>query len=361
MLILEYIWLDSNNISRSKTKVISNTHNAIKDETLLHMKESLNDLPIWNFDGSSTGQATTKDSEILLKPVKCVKDPFRVIGNGCYSYLVLCECLNIDMSPNKFNTRYYANKIFSENKKLKPMFGIEQEFFLSSYSKSDKGNMILQPICFSNKDINIKDNGDYYCSIGFDNAIGRNIIEDAFINLLYANLNITGLNAEVAPSQWEFQVCDVGIDAADSLILTRYICNRTFEKYNCVLDLSVKPLESLNGSGCHVNFSTKEMRAENGYNKIKESIDQLNDNHLLHIKNYGSDNIKRLTGFHETSSIEKFTYGIGSRNTSIRIPNETFKNKCGYLEDRRPSSTMHPYIVTSLLFATCCKLKNNYN
>ena len=353
MIILEYIWLDSNNNYRSKTKVISN-----KEDNYKSLKDLLNDLPIWNFDGSSTGQATTTDSEILLKPIKCVKDPFRK-AQGCY--LVLCECLNIDMKPNKFNTRYYANEIFSENTKYKPMFGIEQEFFLSSYSKSETGTMILQPLCYSNKNIKIKNNSDYYCSVGYDNAIGRNCIEEAFSNLLYSNLNITGLNAEVAPSQWEFQVCSIGIDAADSLILTRYICNRTFEKYNCVLDLAVKPIEDLNGSGCHVNFSTKEMRAENGYNKIIQSIDNLKDKHILHIKNYGSDNIKRLTGLHETSSINNFTYGVGSRNTSIRIPNETFKNKCGYLEDRRPSSTMDPYIVTSLIFATCCDFKNNYN
>jgi glutamine synthetase len=351
MLILEYIWLDSNNTPRSKTKVVKKKlHENIDIEK---EKDVLSVSELWNFDGSSTGQATTEDSEIILRPVKCVKDPFRR-QKGCF--LVLCECLNVDMTPNKFNNRYYANEIFNKNINQKPMFGIEQEFFLSSYSNISDGVMELQPICFSNKDIPLKEQGDYYCGIGFDNAVGRHIIEDAFSNLIYANLNITGLNAEVAPSQWEFQVCSIGIDAADSLILTRYICNRSFEKFNCSLDLAVKPRENLNGSGCHVNFSTREMRAENGYNKIKEAIENLASKHLLHIKYYGSDNEKRLTGIHETSSIEEFSFGVGSRNTSIRIPNETFKNKCGYLEDRRPSSTMDPYVVTSLLYATSCNI-----
>jgi glutamine synthetase len=264
------------------------------------------------------------------------------------------------MTPNKFNTRNYANEIFKQHLIQKPMFGIEQEFFISSYSKDSKDTMVFQPICFSNKNWTLKEQGDYYCGIGFDNAQGRHIIEEAFYNLIYANLNITGLNAEVAPSQWEFQVCSIGIDAADSLILTRYICNRSFERFNCGLDLSVKPRKDLNGSGCHVNFSTKEMREENGYNKIKEAIDNLESKHLLHIKYYGSDNEKRLTGNHETSSIESFSFGIGSRNSSIRIPNETFKNKCGYLEDRRPSSTMDPYVVTSLLFTTSCNLEQSH-
>ena len=355
MLILEYIWLDSNNNPRSKTKV--SKKKLPENLDIDKEKDILSILELWNFDGSSTGQATTEDSEIILRPIKCVKDPFRR-QKGCF--LVLCECLNIDMTPNKFNTRYYANEIFNQQLNQKPMFGIEQEFFISSYSKDSNNTMVFQPICFSNKNWTLKEQGDYYCGIGFDNALGRHIIEDAFYNLFYANLNITGLNAEVAPSQWEFQVCSIGIDAADTLILTRYICNRSFERFNCGLDLSVKPREDLNGSGCHVNFSTKEMREKNGYNKIKEAIDNLESKHLLHIKHYGSDNDKRLTGHHETSSIKSFSFGIGSRNTSIRIPNETFKNKCGYLEDRRPSSTMDPYVVTSLLYASSCNLEQNY-
>ena len=352
MLILEYIWLDSKYTHRSKTKVINKQINENEKKKILEK------LPIWNFDGSSTGQAVTNDSEVLLKPVKIVSDPFRR-NEDCY--LVLCECLDINNNPNKFNTRKHANDIFENNKNFKPMFGIEQEFFISCYSEDENRNMQLQPICFNNKKIDIRDQGDYYCSIGFNNALGRNMIEEAFKNILYSEINVTGLNAEVAPSQWEFQVCSIGIDAADSLILLRYICNRTFEKYNCVMDLSVKPRNDLNGSGCHVNFSTNEMRNENGYEKILEVINNLDKTHNLNIKHYGSDNELRLTGIHETSSINKFSYGIGSRDTSIRIPNDTFKNKMGYLEDRRPSSTMDPYIVTSLLFATSCALEHNYN
>lgn len=361
MFILEYIWLDSNYSPRSKTKVITS---EIKFNSF---QELTSKLPIWNFDGSSTGQAITSDSEVLLKPVKTIPDPFRNGANNenRLSFLVLCECLNVDMSPNKYNTRHYANELFTNNSELEPMFGIEQEFFISSYSLPENPNtstsMVLQPICFSNKRIQIKEQEDYYCGVGFNNVLGRHLIEEAFNNLLFAGINITGLNAEVAPSQWEFQVCSTGIDAADSLILTRYICNRTFEKHNCSLDLTVKPREDLNGSGCHVNFSTLGMRNENGYGKIKEAIENLSKHHSLHIKHYGTGNELRLTGHHETSSINDFSYGVGSRNTSIRIPNETHKNNCGYLEDRRPSSTMDPYVTTSLLFATSCGITNIYN
>ena len=51
----------------------------------------------------------------------------------------------------------------------------------------------------------VKEQGDYYCGVGFNNAIGRDVIENVLNNLLYADIPITGLNAEVAPSQWEFR------------------------------------------------------------------------------------------------------------------------------------------------------------
>ena len=353
MIIVEYIWLDCKQNTRGKTKIMKFDLNLIKDNPNL----LLNYLPTWNFDGSSTGQATTEESEVLLKPVKCLCDPFRREKN---CFLALCECINVDGSSNKFNTRSLASQIFDhENaKNMDPLFGLEQEFFISNVVPSND-TITYEPLSLSIKNYPKGFDGDYYCGNGFNNAVRRDIIEDALSNLVYSGIKITGLNAEVAPSQWEFQVCSKGIDAADSLILLRYICNRTFEKYNVIMDLTVKPKEDLNGSGCHVNFSTKQMRESNGYNLIKKAIDNLSDNHDLHIKYYGSDNNKRLTGIHETSSIEKFSYGIGSRHTSIRIPNETFKKKKGYLEDRRPSSTMDPYVVTSLLFATSCKIPQN--
>ena len=76
--------------------------------------------------------------------------------------------------------------------------------------------------------------------------------------------------------------------------------------------------------------------------------------HQDHITVYGADNHLRLTGIHETSSIDKFTWGVGTRNTSIRIPNQTFKDKCGYFEDRRPAANVDPYLSTSIIFETCC-------
>ena len=59
-----------------------------------------------------------------------------------------------------------------------------------------------------------------------------------------------------------------------------------------------------------------------------------------------------MTGTCETSSYDKFSVGIGSRGSSIRIPTDTLKNECGYFEDRRPGSNMDPYLVTGKIMET---------
>ncbi len=47
------------------------------------------------------------------------------------------------------------------------------------------------------------------------------------------------------------------------------------------------------------------------------------------------DNHMRLTGLHETQSIDKFNYGIANRGASVRVPHSFVNNGYrGYLEDR---------------------------
>ena len=343
MTKLEYIWIDGYGTLRSKTKII---------KLQPWQSLSLDDLKEWNYDGSSTNQAQGSDSEIVLKPVQVFPDPFRKKKNTQSNNdlidprtavrhnnaLVLCETYHVDGRPTNSNTRYNANKIFEKYKHLEPMYGIEQEFFISK-------NGI--PIAFLESEP--KEQKNYYCGVGGDNIYERDLIEEVLDNCLYSGLNITGLNAEVAPSQWELQVCSTGIKAADQLIILRYICNKTLEKHSYNMDIHPKPITEgdWNGSGCHVNFSTKIMREKDGMKNIIKSIENLGKHHSKSILLYGEDNDKRLTGKHETSSIEEFTYGVANRMSSVRIPRECEKNNCGYFEDRRPSSNMDPYLVTS--------------
>jgi glutamine synthetase len=318
------------------------------------MEIDIYSLPEWNYDGSSTGQAKGNDSEVIIKPCAVYNDPFR---SPDYSFLVLCDTYCKDPSdnetiiPHKTNNRVKALEIFNKyNDDVEPMYGIEQEFFLA-----DKDGVPLFKNLITQNYINKEweSQGDYYCGIGSKNIIGRNFMEKALSNCIDAGLNITGMNAEVAPGQWEFQVCSVGINAADQLYIMRYILNRTAESFDWTINLHPKPVKGdWNGSGCHVNFSTKNMREDNGIEHINSAIKKLSKKHLYHMENYGSSNYLRMTGEHETADYNTFTFGVANRGASIRIPNSTNIDKKGYLEDRRPASNMDPYIVTSMLLET---------
>jgi len=129
------------------------------------------------------------------------------------------------------------------------------------------------------------------------------------------------------------------------------------EIHGVVASLDPKPVPGdWNGAGCHTNFSTKDMREVEGSlnSVIIPAIERLGKKHAEHIAAYGTGNERRLTGRHETASMDKFSYGVANRGASVRIPNQTKADGKGYFEDRRPSSNMDPYVVTSKIFHTCC-------
>lgn len=327
LITVEYIWLDSNKRCRSKTRVMD-----IVNITLESISE-------WSYDGSSTNQASGENSEIVIKPRALFKDPFR--NNG---YLVICDTYLTNGSPTVDNTRYIANNIFNKNKNIEPWFGLEQEYVIYD---SNTNRPLGWPI-----DKDPEPQGRYYCGVG-SHMYGRCIVENHLEYCIYAGVKISGINAEVMASQWEFQIgpC-TGIESGDHMLCSKYILERIAERYNCYISYNPKPESNdWNGSGCHMNYSSKEMRDVNGFPYIMQAIKKLSTKHMEHINNYG-DNSKRMTGSHETSLIDKFTYGVSSRTTSIRIPYFVPINNRGYFEDRRPASDCDPYVITSLLFKT---------
>ena len=321
-IIIEYIWIGGNGELRTKTRVVDNISN-------------LNTLT-WNYDGSSTGQSSSaENTEIILKPVKLYNNP---LTYNHISKLLLCDTYNIDGTPHATNNRFAATNIFNQKQEYVSWFGLEQEYFM------------IHPEWNSNVA-----QGKYYCGIGNKSPVERLIAEQHLIACLNINLSISGINAEVANKQWEFQIgpCE-GITAADQLYVARYLLERIAEKNEVNICYDPKLFKDINGSGCHTNFSTKFTREENGILHIYEYIDKLKLKHDEHMEVYGKNNKERLTGHHETASYDAFSYGIGTRNTSIRIGNETYRDGKGYFEDRRPAANMDPYLVTSRIFQTCC-------
>lgn len=335
-VIAEYIWIDGTGDNvRSKAR------------TLDFIPEVVCQLPLWTFDGSSTGQAEGKNSDVYLMPVVMYPDPFR----GGENKLVLCETYNHEKKPTPTNHRKCCVETIGKAADQKPWFGLEQEYTLLElngwpYKWPKAGYPGPQ--------------GPYYCSVGAGAAFGRDIAEAHLKACLYSGLNISGINAEVMPSQWEFQIGpSEGIAAADELWIARYILQRIAEDAGIVVTYDPKPRPGdWNGAGGHCNFSTEKMRQDGGLEEIEKAVKKLENNHAAHMAVYdprgGKDNLRRLTGKHETSSVEKFSWAVADRGVSVRIGRDVAENKKGHLEDRRPSANADPYAVCNALVCTIC-------
>jgi glutamine synthetase len=337
--LLEYVWIDLNGNLRSKIKVHPfNPSSSI----ITHFIQ----CPTWNFDGSSTGQSLSGDiSDVIIRPVRLYENP---LLNHPNSKIVLCECLNADMTPHETNHRAACVKTAKKFSNLECLFGIEQEYtILQRDGRPYKWLSMSDP--------GLGDQGPYYCSVGGDRSFGREIADEHLLCCLQAGINICGTNAEVMASQWEFQIgtCDM-LTVSDDLLVARFLLHKITEKHNCYVSFYPKLFEEWNGSGGHTNFSTLKMRETNGLEYIIDACEKLSKKHVEHINVYGIDNDKRLIGKHETSSIHTFSWGKQSRNSSIRIPLQVCIDNCGYLEDRRPASNMDPYLVTEIMVRTIC-------
>ncbi|KAL8693466.1 MAG: hypothetical protein Q9224_003746, partial [Gallowayella concinna] len=328
-VLAEYIWIDGTNGVRTKTKTLSKPVKDVKD------------LPEWNFDGSSTGQAPGDNSDVYIRPCAIFPDPFR----GGDNILVMTETWDPDGSPNKFNYRHECERLMEANAKQEPWFGLEQEYTILApdgwpYGWPKGGYPAPQ--------------GPYYCGVGTGKVFCRDIVEAHYKACLYAGIKISGINAEVMPSQWEFQVgpCE-GIELGDHLWVARYLLYRVAEEFGAKITIEPKPIKGdWNGTGLHTNVSTAEMRKDGGMKAIEDACKKLGERHEEHILVYGEGNAERMTGEHETASIDKFSYGVADRGASIRIPRQCAKEGKGYLEDRRPASNADPYRITGIVMET---------
>lgn len=331
-----YVWIDGTGEHlRSKTRTIYDCS-----------ANSVNQFPEWNCDGSSIGLAHGDNSDVFLRPKAIYNDPFQ---QGSQHKLVLCDTYSGTKEPTNTNYRKSCAEVMEKVLDQQPWFGMEQEYTLLSRT--------LQPLGWPNNGYPAPQ-GPYYCGVGADKIFGRDIVESHYRACLYAGIKIFGTNAEVMPSQWEFQIgtCE-GVQIGDDLWMARYILHRVAEDFDVIVTLDPKPKSGdWNGAGCHANFSTKAMREDGGIKEIEAAIEKLGKRHKAHIDVYdpkdGNDNCRRLTGRHETSPIDKFSAAVAHRGCSIRIPRICAEENKGYFEDRRPASNCDPYRVAEKIVRT---------
>lgn len=327
----EYIWVDGTSPTktlRSKTKVIYG------------QVDSVADFPEWGYDGSSTHQAEGHFSDCVLRPVFYCDDPQR----SGESYLVICEVFNADGTPHATNTRAALREIAEKVAAAEPLFGIEQEYTMFQHGRPlgwpETGYPAPQ--------------GPFYCGVGADECFGRELADAHLDTCLAAGLVLSGINAEVMPGQWEFQVGPLApLAVCDQLLVSRYLLYRLGEDFGVAVTLDPKPVRGdWNGAGAHTNYSTKAMREPGGIEAILAVMPAFERRHMAHVEHYGDGIERRLTGKHETNHYKNFKYGVGDRSASIRIPLHVHQAGCGYLEDRRPCANIDPYVVTRLILET---------
>jgi len=344
---VEYIWLDAEGEIREKSRFLT-----------LPMNHMIYHIPNWSFNGSSTGQAPVTKSDLILMPTHMFDypnpAPFRTHN------IVICEVLNSDGSAHSTNHRRDCINIMKRAMDHEPMFGIEQEYVLTHINLSDE----IAPYQWNSSEgpyvsnslgsdpVPVKQ-GPFYCGVGGTRAFGRAIVEEHIQTCIKLGVTICGAHAETMASQWEYQIGPLSGDRiGDHLIVSRYLLQRIAEKHGADVSFHPKPAVGWNGSGGHTNFSTKAMR-EN-ISAIYEGCAKLAAKHTDHMAIYGKQNDQRLCAAYETSDPSIFTYGVGDRSCSVRIPQQVFQDKKGYLEDRRPAANMDPYLVCGKIVETIC-------
>lgn len=343
----EYIWCDGAegapekgmifNEMRSKTKVVPVAITSGKPE----------DFGDWSYDGSSTGQAEGSNSDCILRPVRVFSDPIR----GAPHVLIMCDVLTPDGTPHETNTRAPLVELLTPDVvALTPWFGFEQEYTMMGKDgrpygwPADGGYPAPQ--------------GPFYCGVGAESVYGRPLAEAHLDACIKAGLTISGINAEVMPGQWEYQIGPVGpTELGDMVMVSRWLLHRLGEEFGIVCTFHPKPVPvgDWNGTGGHTNYSTEPMRIPGGMAAIDAAVEKLSKTHAEHISQYGLGNEKRLSGKHETCDINTFKSGVADRGSSIRIPLPVQLKGYGYLEDRRPAANVDPYTVARLLIKTTLK------
>ena len=174
-----YVWIDG-----------TGENVRCKDRVLESIPQKPEDLPHWQYDGSSTYQAQGGNSDIALVPRALYKDPFKAGDNDV---IVLCDTYKPDGTPCESNHRAAMQAAYDKTQGEEPWFGIEQEYTFLDVDGRPLGwpaNGFPGP------------QGPYYCAAGAEKVVGRDIVEAHALACLYSGVQFAGTNAEVMPAQW---------------------------------------------------------------------------------------------------------------------------------------------------------------
>ena len=268
---------------------------------------------------------------------------------------MLCEVVHAGGAPHRTNTRARLRRLLEAGAHAADAWvGFEQEYTLFRHGR---------PLGFPEQGYPAPQ-GPFYCGVGADRICGRDFVEAHTAHCLEAGLMVYGIIAEVMPGQWECQIGHRGVvgeqadplTVSDHLIFARWLLRRVGETFDVDPKLDPKPATGdWNGAGAHTNFSTRSMRdPATGLAAIRRAIVRLGSSHDAHVAAYGHGLEQRLTGLHETCSIDEFRGGVADRGASIRIPRPVESRGHGYLEDRRPGANCDPYVVCTMLLETIC-------
>lgn len=233
-----YIWLDG------LTEGLSCKARALDTEP-----QSVQDVPGWNFRGSSTFQSAVCNSDVHLLPVAMFRDPFVKDPHK----LVFCEVLRPDGASAKSSSGHACEPMADEVGLEHPSFAVEQQYTLLG---ADGWPFAWSPAGCP------RPRGQHYCGVGADGAYGRDVVEAHYRACLYAGVNITGSNAEVLPARWGFQIGPgEGIHMGGHLWVARHILQRVCEDFGVLATFDPKPVGGgWSGASCH----TQAVRGDDG-------------------------------------------------------------------------------------------------
>jgi glutamine synthetase len=288
----------------------------------------------WSYDGSSTGQATMESSEVVLKPVMVYMPK---AGSDLYNY-VLCALRSHaggTVVGDVFEPLSAEKRAVLKDVRV----AFEQEFFVFDG---------VQP--YKMGDWTHVEQGPFYCSVGVaGNGFIEPLVREVFERAVTIGIGATGYNLEVAPAQGEIQVDGPAFKAACDLVMLRYLLWDTLGRHGLQPNFEPKPLgPHRNGSGLHTNISTDKTMSSGGFDIVKRLMSDLSDAHVAWMPLLGEGNAARLTGLHETSTMDSFSWAVGSRGSSVRIPYSTARDGFGYFEDRRPAANANPFQILAL-------------